>query len=111
MLQQLSRDERLLLLRFACASAWADGEVKDSERTFIRRFVGKLGLETSEAMEVEGFLLVPPRPDEVDASLVPEQKRAIFLSVVRGVVYADGSVGDEERAQLDALQARLLPQT
>jgi hypothetical protein len=32
MFQELSRDERLLLLRFVCAFAWTDLEIKDGER-------------------------------------------------------------------------------
>jgi hypothetical protein len=37
MFDALSRDERLLLLRFVCAFAWTDLEVTPRERAFVER--------------------------------------------------------------------------
>ena len=56
MFDALSRDERLLLLRFACAFAWTDLEVTAKERAFVRRLVERLELIGDEAEEVEGWL-------------------------------------------------------
>src|SRR5439155_15200378 len=38
-LRQLSRDDRLLLLRLVANVAWVDGEVQDQERRFVRRLM------------------------------------------------------------------------
>jgi uncharacterized tellurite resistance protein B-like protein len=107
MLDQLSRDHRLLLLKFVCAFAWTDLEVTDTEKAFVRRLVEKLGLDTDDRAEVEQWLHVAPAPSEVDPALVPAEHRRAFIESVRAVIYADGSVDDEERAQLERLKAAL----
>lgn len=107
MLDQLSRDERLLLLKFVCAFAWTDLEVTDSEKGFVRRLVARLGLSDDDKTQVEAWLHVAPAPSEVDPSLVPAEHRRTFVEAARAVIYADGNVDDEERDQLDKLKAAL----
>lgn len=107
MLDQLSRDDRLLLLKFVCAFAWTDLEVTDTEKNFVRRLIEKLGLDDADRQEVESWLHVAPAPSDVDPALVPAEHRRTFVEAVRAVIYADGKVDDEERAQLDKLKAAL----
>jgi tellurite resistance protein len=107
MLDELSRPERLLLLKFACAFAWTDLRVKDSEKSFVRRLVARFGLEPEDRAQVEQWLHVAPAPSELDPSLVPAEHRRTFLEAARAVIYADGEVDAEEREQLERLKAAL----
>ena len=47
MLSKLSRPERLRLMRFVCAFAWADLQVRKEERTFVKRLMDQLELDES----------------------------------------------------------------
>lgn len=107
MFDALSRDERLLLLRFACAFAWTDLQVTERERTFVRRLVAKMELLPDEAAEVEHWLDVAPSPGDVDPKKVPVEHRRAFVETVRALIYADGKVDDEERSQFERLKAAI----
>jgi hypothetical protein len=43
MFDALTRDERLMLLRFVCAFAWTDLEITPRERAFMERLVTRSG--------------------------------------------------------------------
>ena len=107
MFDALSRDERLMLLRFVCAFAWTDLEITPRERAFVERLVTRLGLDADDAAEVESYLHVAPAPSTVNPSTIPLEHRRAFIESVRGVVYADGRVDPEEREQFEKLQAAL----
>lgn len=102
---KLSREERLLLLRCVCGSAWADGSVADEERRFVRKIMGRLDLSSDEVKEVESWLVSPPAP--VDARAVPAEHRRLFLETTRLLMFLDGEVVPEERAYFDALSKAL----
>lgn len=108
MLDQLSRDERLLLLKFVCAFAWTDLEVTESEKAFVRRLVERFDLDTEDRSQVEAWLHTSPAPSELDPASIPAQHRRTFVEAARAMIYADGNVDDEEREQLDKLKAALL---
>jgi uncharacterized tellurite resistance protein B-like protein len=107
MFAELSREDRLLLLRFVCAFAWTDLEVRDSERRFVRRLVDRLELDADDARQVEEWLAIAPSPQSVDPARIPAAHRRVFVDAVRALIYADGSVDAEEREQLDKLKAAL----
>jgi len=107
MLEELSREHRMLLLKFVCAFAWTDLRIRDSERRFVERLLKHLSLSPDELKEVEGWLAVAPSPNEVDPSLVPKEHRHTFVEAARAMIYADGEIDDEERAQLERLKAAL----
>ncbi len=107
MLKKLSRGERLRLMKFVCSFAWADLEVQDEERTFVSKMVRRLELDDDDKKLVDGWLEVPPPPEEVDPSEVPPAHRQLFLETVRGLIAADKRVDPEERANLE-LFAQLL---
>ncbi|HVU00638.1 MAG TPA: TerB family tellurite resistance protein [Polyangiaceae bacterium] len=107
MLDRLSREDRLLLLKFVCAFAWTDLEITDAERRFVKRLVERAGLSPEDAARVDGWLAVAPAPSEVDPRNVPKEHRRVFLDAVRAMVYADGKVEEEERQNLDRLKAAL----
>jgi len=108
MFDALARDERLLLLRFVCAFAWTDLEVQDSERAFVHRLMDRLELSPEDRAEVEAWLHVAPAPGTVDPKAVPSAHRRTFVEAVRAMMYVDGEVDAEERAQFEQLKAALL---
>jgi len=107
MFENLSASDRMLLLKFLCAFAWADLEVSEKERSFVNRLVAKLSLSPSEVQQVERWLDVAPSPASVDPKQIPREHRALFLDAVRAIIYADGKIDVDERASLEALRAAL----
>jgi uncharacterized tellurite resistance protein B-like protein len=107
MFETLSGPDRLLLLKFLCAFAWADLEVSDKERRFVNGLVAKLGLSPGETKQVEEWLDVAPAPHSVDSRQIPSEHRKLFVDAIRAIIYADGKVDPDERASLDALQAAI----
>ena len=101
-LKGLTREERLLLMRFVCSFAWADLEIRQEERDFVARMVRRLELDAGDQRQVEQWLEVPPSPDSVDPDLVPHAHRMMFLRAVESTVTADGEVSPEEREYLVA---------
>ncbi len=99
-LQELTRDERLLLMRFVCSFAWADLEVQPEERELVARLVRRLRLDDEEKRQVLQWLEVPPAPEAVDPRLVPKAHRMMFLRAVESTVAVDGEVTPEERDNL-----------
>jgi uncharacterized tellurite resistance protein B-like protein len=100
----LNRKDRLQLLRFVTSFAWADLEVTPAERSFIHGLVARLNLDPEEARQVEGWMKVPPPPDDIDPTTVPHEHRLLLLTVVREMMEADGDVSDEERENLALLE-------
>ena len=96
MITELSREDRVRLLRFVCSFAWADLKVQDQERQFLGALVKKLGLSRVEADMVDAWLLVPPRPEEVDPMEIPRQHREVFLRTVRELIEADEHIAQGE---------------
>ena len=103
-LKALSRSERLQLLRFVTSFAWADLAVSSAERDFIHRLVTRLHLDEEEARQVEGWIKVPPPPDDIDPTSVPREHRQVFLETVREMLQANGDVSEEERENLALLE-------
>lgn len=99
-LGDLSRKERMLLMRFVCSFAWADLEIKGSERALIARMMQHLDLDDSEVRQVYAWLEVPPPAESVDPELIPHEHRMRFLRAVESMVTVDGEVSPEERESL-----------
>jgi uncharacterized tellurite resistance protein B-like protein len=106
-LRQMSREERMLLMRFICSFAWADAQLREEERALVRRYVGKLGLDRDEQAIVRGWLELPPPRDSVDPKLVPARHRLLFIHALESLVAADGEVAPAERARLIELARHL----
>lgn len=103
---ELGRDDRLRLMKFACAFAWADLEIRDAERRFVDGLIVRLELEDARG-EILRWLKQPPDPEEVDPTLVPRAHREVFLDVARKLCAADGEVDVKEGAQLLLLEELL----
>ena len=104
MLDTLDREDRLRLMRFVCSFAWADLEVQDAERDFIKKLIERLELDADDRAKVEEWLAVPPRAEEVDPSEIPTAHRQLFLDTTRAMVVADGRVDMEEAENLALLE-------
>ena len=99
-MQDLTRAERLLLMRFVCSFAWADLVVKPAERDLVRHLVRRLELSQDEKRLVDGWLDSPPPIESVDPKLVPRSHRMKFLRAIESIVTVDGEVSPEERENL-----------
>lgn len=97
----------MLLLRFVCAFAWTDLQIRSGERKFVERLMNLMQLSADDRREVEGYLHVAPAPEATNPKLVPREHRLVFIDALRALIYADGEVDDEERERLDRLQAAL----
>lgn len=107
MFDQLNAEARLLLLKFVCAFAWADLELKASEEQFVRRLIERLGLSAEETEQVEQWLVTSPSPESVNPKQIPEEYKRIFVEAIRAVIYVDGEVDADERAGFEQLKAAL----
>lgn len=95
-MKQLSKDERLQLMKFVCSFAWADLHVKSSERSMVGKLMKKLKLGDDEKKQVEAWLKVPPPAEEVDPNTVPRAHRQLFLDTVRELIASDGEIAPDE---------------
>lgn len=107
MLDKLSREERMRLMRFVCSFAWADLEVQEEERSFVRKLVRKLHLNADERKQVDEWLKVPPSPEEVDPTDIPKTHRRLFLETIKELVTADSLVDPEEDESFALLEQLL----
>jgi uncharacterized tellurite resistance protein B-like protein len=99
-LRELTREERLLLLRFVCSFAWADLKIQPQEREFVSELIRRLDLNVEERREVEAWLDDPPLPESVDPALVPRDHRLRFLRAIESVIAVDGEITPTEREGL-----------
>lgn len=107
MLKNLSREDRLRVMRFVCSFAWADLEIKSKERTLVHKMIKELHLEPDEVKLVEGWLEVPPRAEEVDPASIPKAHRHLVLDAARRMIKADGSIDPEEAESFELLEQLL----
>ena len=92
MLSQLTRNDRLRLMKFVCAFAWTDLKVQREERAVISRMIKQLELDPDEAAQVQAWLDVPPPVEDLDPTQIPREHRQIFVDQIRRVMEADGAV-------------------
>jgi len=106
-LKELPKEDRLKLMSFVCSFAWADLEIQDGERDMVRKLVSQLGLEEDEASQVEEWLKVPPRAEDLDPNDIPIEHRQLFLNIALQMVGADGVVDSAEMENLSLLEQLL----
>ena len=94
----LGPQDALLLVKFVCHFAWADGQVKESERRFINKLLIKLGLAGND--QAARWLANPPPAYEMDPKKIPANHRQIFLETVRDIITIDGDLADRELESL-----------
>ncbi len=97
---KLDAEARMNLMKFVCSFAWTDLKVTQSERDFVMRIVGRLGLDDAETAPVKAWLKVPPPIDEIDPTSIPIAHRQLFLNAAELTARADGRVVPAERDQI-----------
>ncbi len=105
-LTDLDREDRLRLMRFVCAFAWADLEVQDDEKKVVEKMIDTLDLEADRA-QIERWLRSPPPPEEVDPTRVPRAHRELFLDAARSIFGADGVIDPKEQENFELLEQLL----
>lgn len=108
MFETLSTADRLQLMRFVCAFAWADLAVSGEERLFVADCIRKLGFTEAERKQVWAWLEVPPDADDIDPSDIPPQHRQAFIEAMGRVVAADDEVSPQEREALVLLSQLMM---
>lgn len=106
-MNELSKEDRLRLMKFVCSFAWADLRIEDSERKMVRKLMRRLKLDADEKRQVEDWLDLPPPAEELDPGLIPDAHRALFLQTAREMIEVDGEVAPEEVENFELL-AQLL---
>ena len=106
-LTELSKEDRLQLVKFVCSFAWADLEIAEAERTMVRKLVRRLKLDADERALVEEWLEVPPRAEELDPAQIPDEHRALFLTTAREMIEVDGEIAEEEVENFELLEQLL----
>lgn len=95
-LSELSKEDRLRLVKFVCSFAWADLHITETERGFVHKLVRKLKLDPDERRQVDEWLEMPPRAEDLDPTEIPREHRALFLSTAREMIEVDGEIAEEE---------------
>ena len=103
-MKNLEPHQRMQLMKFVCSFAWADLEIQAEERAFIGKLVKRLALSEDEIAQVETWLEVPPKAEEVDPSDIPHAHRQLFVDAARATVAADGRVDQIEAENLALLE-------
>jgi len=96
-LPDLDGPERMQLMKFVCSFAWVDLEIHRQERIFVANMVQRLDLAHEEAVQVQRWLDVPPRADEIDPTAIPLEHRKTFVEAIVGIIESDGVIKAEER--------------
>ncbi|SRR5690606_29673911 len=106
-LKKLTQKERLLLLEFVCAFAWADLEISKQERDYVSHLMLGMDLDRDEVAKVEQWMKLPPRPEEIDPNRVPRAHRELFVEYARRMIAADGHIDPAERENFRLFKALL----
>lgn len=106
-ISQLSKEDRLRLMKFVCSFAWADLHIAESERKMVQKLVRRLKLNKDEKQIVEGWLEIPPKAEELDPTQIPDSHRALFLTTAREMIEIDGEIAPEEVENFELLEQLL----
>ena len=80
MLEELTVEEKLRLVRFMCAFAWADLDVSEREQALLSALIRKLDLPDEARLEAESWIEHPPDEEELDPNDIPLAQRRLFVS-------------------------------
>lgn len=108
MMNALTHEERLRLMRFVCSFAWADLEIRDEERALIRNLAVSLQISADGMERVNAWLTNPPRPEEVDPQDIPREHRQMFLAAAQATIAVDGEIDPQEASILELFETLLL---
>ena len=104
-MEELLREEKLQVLRFICAFAWADLEIREEERALVNRFIEAIELPEDCFQQVYSWLDHPPRPEEIDPYDIPAELRTAVLYAAEAMMVTDGDVDSRELELLELLKS------
>ena len=108
MFENLKPADRLQLMKFVCAFAWADLQVSGEEKLFVADCIRRLHFTDAERKQVWAWLEVPPSPDEVDPTDIPVEHRQLFIEALGRLVASDDEVSPQERESLVLLSQLMM---
>jgi hypothetical protein len=106
MLNQISREERLHLMKFVCSFAWADLEIQDEERSFVNKMIERLELE-EDRDQVLRWLKHPPAVEEIDPTRVPRAHKELFVAAIQELIEADDHIAEAEAENFELFKMLL----
>lgn len=95
----LPERERVRLLGFVCALAWADLDVNEREADFVAKACRSMRIGRKGMAKVHGWMDAPPHPEEVDPQSVPTKYRRLFVATAKRFVES-ARFDPEARAQM-----------
>ena len=104
---EMSRSDKLSLMRFMCNAAWGDVEIQPEERTYILKLADKLDMDEDDVAQINGWLKSPPPIDDVDPTVIPQRLRETFLEEMEAIIAVDGVVTDDESEMIGLVKALL----
>lgn len=102
---QLSKADRLQVLRFAASFVWADLEVRAPERRFLSHLADELAVDRTE---LPRLLALPPTAEEIDPASVSRAAAVAVRSAALRAIASDGHVDAAEMTMFELLDD-LLP--
>lgn len=106
MLSDLSREDRLHLMKFVCSFAWADLEIQDEERTFVSKMIEKLELH-EDRDQVMRWLKHPPALEDIDPTHVPRAHKELFVGAIQQLIEADDHIAEAEAENFELFKMLL----
>ena len=107
MLEELTVEEKLRLVRFMCAFAWADLDVSEREQALLSALIRKLDLPDEARLEAESWIEHPPDEEELDPNDIPLAQRRLFVSAATEIIGVDGVIDGMEVENLALFDALL----
>lgn len=104
MIENCTSEEKMQIMRFIYAFAWADLKIVQAEKQFILRFCNNLQLNEEERQEVLSWLEQPQHPEDIDPFSIPEHLRAYVLKAARAISIVDGDFDEKEAELLEILE-------
>ncbi|MEC8379189.1 MAG: hypothetical protein VXZ96_02635 [Myxococcota bacterium] len=99
----LNSDEKLQIMRFICAFAWADLKVVSAEKHFIEQFSIVLELSENEKNSVKSWIKHPPRPEEIDPFSISPHLKETIIAAAKAISMVDGDFDSKEAELLNLL--------
>jgi len=86
LINHLPERERVRLLGFVCALAWADLEVNERELRFVEHACRSMRIGRKGMAKVHRWIDAPPHPEEVDPQAIPMKYRGLFVATAKRFV-------------------------
>ena len=100
----LLADEKLQIMRFVCAFAWADLKIHEAERSLINRFMDALEVNEAGRQAIEDMMKRPPRPEDIDPYDLAPELRETVIQAAEAMTVTDGEISPREKELMSLLR-------